>query len=46
MMGDRMKQIFLKLDCSKIKTKIGWKPIWGIEITMQKNCGVDRVLFA
>lgn len=27
---------FLKLDCSKIKTKIGWKPIWGIEITMQK----------
>ena len=28
---------FLKLDCSKIKNKIGWKPIWGIDIAVEKT---------
>lgn len=27
---------FLKLDCSKIKKKIQWKPHWNIEYTMEK----------
>ncbi|WP_252224099.1 CDP-glucose 4,6-dehydratase [Clostridium sp. ZBS2] len=29
---------FLKLDCSKIKTKFGWQPRWHIEQTMDKTC--------
>ena len=27
---------FLKLDCSKIKTALGWKPTWNVEKTMEK----------
>ena len=27
---------FLKLDCSKIKTKFGWKPTWDLDTTMEK----------
>ncbi len=27
---------FLKLDCSKIKTTFGWRPVWNIETTMGK----------
>ncbi len=27
---------FLKLDCSKIKTTIGWKPCWNVETTLDK----------
>lgn len=27
---------FLKLDCSKIKTKFGWKPRWNIEKAIEK----------
>lgn len=27
---------FLKLDCSKIRSKLGWKPLWDIETTMEK----------
>jgi CDP-glucose 4,6-dehydratase len=27
---------FLKLDCSKIKSVLGWKPVWNIETTMEK----------
>ncbi len=27
---------FLKLDCSKIKQTFGWKPIWNVEMTMEK----------
>ena len=26
---------FLKLDCSKLKQKLSWKPKWSVEITMQ-----------
>ncbi|WP_302805192.1 CDP-glucose 4,6-dehydratase [Cloacibacillus porcorum] len=29
---------FLKLDCSKIKTQIGWKPKWHIETAIEKTC--------
>lgn len=28
---------FLKLDCSKIKTKFGWKPRWGIKTAIEKT---------
>lgn len=27
---------FLKLDCSKIKKTFGWKPMWDVEIAMEK----------
>ncbi len=27
---------FLKLDCSKLKKTLGWKPVWNIEKTMEK----------
>ncbi len=27
---------FLKLDCSKLKTTFGWKPVWNVETTMEK----------
>lgn len=27
---------FLKLDCSKIKGRLGWSPRWNIEMTMEK----------
>ena len=27
---------YLKLDCSKIKTKFGWKPTWELPTTMEK----------
>ncbi|MBU4440232.1 MAG: CDP-glucose 4,6-dehydratase, partial [Firmicutes bacterium] len=28
---------YLKLDCSKIKTKLGWKPHWNVEISVDKT---------
>lgn len=28
---------FLKLDCSKIKKKLGWKPLWNIENAVEKT---------
>jgi CDP-glucose 4,6-dehydratase len=27
---------FLKLDCSKIKSVLGWKPVWNVETAMEK----------
>jgi CDP-glucose 4,6-dehydratase len=27
---------FLKLDISKVKSKLGWKPIWGLSYTLEK----------
>lgn len=27
---------FLKLDCSKLKTVFGWKPVWNVEQAMEK----------
>lgn len=34
---------FLKLDCSKIKTDIGWCPTWGIDDAVQKVCEFNKV---
>lgn len=34
---------FLKLDCSKIKTKFGWKPRWHIDDAIQKTCDWVKV---
>jgi len=28
---------FLKLDCSKAKTKLGWRPLWDIEHTLNRT---------
>lgn len=28
---------FLKLDCSKIKMKLGWKPCWDVEMAIEKT---------
>ena len=28
---------FLKLDCSKIKARIGWHPVWSIEDAVEKS---------
>ena len=28
---------FLKLDCSKAKSQLNWKPIWNVEIAVQKT---------
>ena len=27
---------FLKLDCSKVKTTFGWKPVWNARTAMEK----------
>lgn len=34
---------FLKLDCSKIKSQLLWKPIWHIEKTMEMVCRFGKV---
>lgn len=34
---------FLKLDCSKLKTKMDWKPRWHIEEAIQKTCEFSKV---
>ena len=34
---------FLKLDCSLLKRKFGWKPRWFIEEAMQKTCEFSKV---
>ena len=36
---------FLKLDCSKIKTGIGWKPRWDTETAIQKSVDWYRCWF-
>ncbi len=28
---------FLKLDCSKLKTTFGWKPVWNLEMAIEKT---------
>lgn len=28
---------FLKLDCSKIKSVLGWKPVWNVRIAVEKT---------
>ena len=27
---------YLKLDCSKLKTTFGWRPVWNLETAMEK----------
>lgn len=34
---------FLKLDCSKIKNQIGWKPKWNIDRAVEKTCEFTKV---
>ena len=38
---------FLKLDCSKLKRKFNWKPVWGIDEAMRNvvewyKCWIDN----
>lgn len=34
---------FLKLDCSKIKSTLGWRPRWNIEKCMEMTCRFSKV---
>lgn len=34
---------FLKLDCSKVKRQLGWRPRWHIETAVEKVCGFSKV---
>ena len=34
---------FLKLDCTKIKTRFGWKPRWHIEECMENVCEFSKI---
>ncbi len=34
---------FLKLDCTKLKTTFGWRPVWHMATTMEKICDWTRV---
>ena len=36
---------FLKLDCSLLKSRFGWKPRWGIDEAVEKTCEWTRVYF-
>lgn len=36
---------FLKLDCSKIKSKLSWKPLWGIEEAIEKTVEWSKTYF-
>lgn len=35
---------FLKLDCSKIKTAFGWRPVWDINKCMEMTCRFNKKL--
>ncbi|MBD5141285.1 MAG: CDP-glucose 4,6-dehydratase [Ruminococcus sp.] len=35
---------FLKLDCSKLKSAFGWKPVWDIEKGMEETCRFTKVM--
>ena len=37
---------FLKLDCSKLKSKFGWKPRWHIAECMEKTCRFSKIWLA
>lgn len=36
---------FLKLDCAKLKTVLGWKPCWNVEMAMEKIVEWTKVYF-
>lgn len=35
---------FLKLDCSRVKNKFGWKPKWNIEESVRRVCCFSKIL--
>lgn len=35
---------FLKLDCSKLRSAFGWRPVWDIERSMEETCRFTRVM--
>ncbi len=37
---------FLKLDCTKLKSTFGWRPVWHMAETMEKICEWTRVWLA
>ena len=37
---------FLKLDCSKLKSVFGWKPVWDIEKSMDEVCRFTREMLS
>lgn len=37
---------FLKLDCTKLKSVFGWKPIWRIQTAIEKTCDWTKVWLA
>ena len=37
---------FLKLDCSKIRAKLGWKPAWDIARALEETVSWSRVYFS
>lgn len=37
---------FLKLDCSKLKSVFGWKPVWGVEQAIEKTVEWTKVYAA
>ena len=55
--GDRAKWVnksdggpheanFLKLDCSKLKSVFGWKPVWGVEQAIEKTVEWTKIYAA
>lgn len=36
---------FLKLDCSKIKNKFGWKPLWGVKQAIEKTVAFSKAYY-
>jgi CDP-glucose 4,6-dehydratase len=37
---------FLKLDCSKLKNRFGWKPRWNVEMAIEKTVEWAKVYFS
>lgn len=37
---------FLKLDCSKLKSVFGWKPVWNIEKSMDEVCRFTKEILS
>lgn len=36
----------LKLDCSKLRSSFGWKPVWDIERSMEETCRFTRIMLS
>lgn len=37
---------FLKLDCSRLKSSFGWKPVWHVERAMEEVCRFTKEMFS